>query len=83
MTNWRAISPPADDGDPDCWSTPDRARVARIIAEAQYRGLVAYINVLTAQSAFLSAIDQLAQSRQAAAQDLVVVYKAAAGGWQE
>ena len=45
-------------------------------------GIDPYINVLTAQSAFLTAQDQLAQSRQAAAEDLVSLYKALGGGWQ-
>jgi outer membrane protein TolC len=52
------------------------------ISEEQYRvGLVTFINVLTAQATLLTAQDQVAQSRQALAQDLVSVYKALGGGW--
>lgn len=59
------------------------AQSSETIALAQYRaGFVTYINVLTAQSAFLTAEDELAQSRQAAAEDLVSLYKALGGGWQ-
>jgi multidrug efflux system outer membrane protein len=58
------------------------ARSSERIAEQQYRaGLVTYLNVLTAQSTLLNAEDQLTQSRQALAQDLVSVYKALGGGW--
>ncbi|HEX3429605.1 MAG TPA: efflux transporter outer membrane subunit [Rhizomicrobium sp.] len=58
------------------------AQSSAAIAAAQYRaGLVTYVNVLTAQSTLLSAEDQMAQSREAAAQDLVSLYKALGGGW--
>lgn len=58
------------------------ARAALHIAEEQYRaGLVPFINVLNAQAALLSAQDQVAQSEQALAQNLVSVYKALGGGW--
>jgi outer membrane protein, multidrug efflux system len=44
---------------------------------------VTYVNVLTAQANALSAQDQLEQSRQALATDLVSLYKALGGGWLE
>jgi outer membrane protein, multidrug efflux system len=54
------------------------------LAREQYRaGLVTYVNVLTAQANALSAQDQLEQSRQELATDLVSLYKALGGGWQE
>jgi multidrug efflux system outer membrane protein len=54
------------------------------LARQQYRaGLVTYVNVLTAEANALSAQDQLEQSRQALATDLVSLYKALGGGWQE
>jgi outer membrane protein, multidrug efflux system len=54
------------------------------LARQQYRaGLVTYVNVLTAQANALSAQDQLEQSRQALATDLVSLYKALGGGWLE
>lgn len=58
------------------------ARSSLHIAEEQYKaGLVTFINVLTATSALLDAQDQVAQSEQALAQDLVSVYTALGGGW--
>lgn len=64
-------------------ATVKSAQSSEAIAAAQYRaGFVTYINVLSAQSTLLDAEDQLAQSRQAAAQDLVTLYKALGGGWQ-
>ncbi len=54
------------------------------IALQQYRaGLVTYVNVLTAEATELSARDQLEQSRQIFATDLISLYKALGGGWQE
>ncbi len=53
------------------------------IAEEQYRvGTVTFINVLTATTARLNADDQVAQSTQALAQDVVSIYKALGGGWR-
>jgi NodT family efflux transporter outer membrane factor (OMF) lipoprotein len=52
------------------------------LARSQYRaGIVTYVNVLTAQSSEQSARDQLAQSEQSLATDLVSLYKALGGGW--
>lgn len=54
------------------------------IAEQQYRaGLVTFINVLTATTTWLSAEDQVQQSDEALAQDLVSLYKALGGGWED
>jgi NodT family efflux transporter outer membrane factor (OMF) lipoprotein len=62
----------------------DASRSSSTIALQQYRaGLVTYVNVLTAQANELSARDQQEQSRQAFAADLVSLYKALGGGWQE
>ncbi|MDB6089569.1 MAG: Fis family transcriptional regulator [Gammaproteobacteria bacterium] len=52
------------------------------IAAEQYRaGLVTFINVLTASATLLNARDQVAQSQQTLAQNLVSLYKALGGGW--
>jgi multidrug efflux system outer membrane protein len=52
------------------------------IALQQYRvGIATYVNVLSAQSNYLTARDQLEQSRQAFVIDLVSLYKALGGGW--
>ena len=52
------------------------------IALQQYRvGIATYVNVLSAQSNYLTARDQLEQSRQAFIIDLVSLYKALGGGW--
>jgi len=62
----------------------EASRSASTIALQQYRaGLVTYVNVLTAQANELTARDQLEQSRQTFASDLVSLYKALGGGWQE
>jgi outer membrane protein TolC len=54
------------------------------IALQQYRaGLVTYVNVLSAQTNYLTARDQLEQSRQAYVIDLVSLYKALGGGWSD
>ena len=56
--------------------------LSAVLAENQYRaGLVTYLNVLTAQTTQLTAEDQLTQSRQQLAQNLVSLYKALGGGW--
>ncbi|MBV8537641.1 MAG: efflux transporter outer membrane subunit [Alphaproteobacteria bacterium] len=62
----------------------DSARSSERIALQQYRqGLVPFINVLTTETTLLNAQDQVVQSRQALAQDLVAVYKALGGGWSD
>lgn len=58
------------------------ARSSAQIALQQYRqGLVPFINVLTSETTLLDSEDEVVQSRQAFAQDLVSVYKALGGGW--
>jgi hypothetical protein len=50
---------------------------SEIIGAAQYRAVfVIYINALSVRFTLLDADDQLAQCRQTAARDLVVLYKA-------
>jgi multidrug efflux system outer membrane protein len=52
------------------------------LAEQQYRaGLVNFQSVLTASTAALNVQEQLAQSNQMLAQNLVSLYKALGGGW--
>jgi NodT family efflux transporter outer membrane factor (OMF) lipoprotein len=58
------------------------AQSSAVLAENQYRaGLVTYLNVLTAETTLLNAQDELTQSRQQLAQNLVSLYKALGGGW--
>jgi outer membrane protein, multidrug efflux system len=58
------------------------AQSSAVLAHNQYRaGLVTYLNVLTAETTLLSARDELTQSRQQLAQNLVSLYKALGGGW--
>jgi NodT family efflux transporter outer membrane factor (OMF) lipoprotein len=53
------------------------------LARSQYRaGTVTYVNVYNAQVSEQSARDQLAQSQQQLAIDLVSLYKALGGGWK-
>jgi outer membrane protein, multidrug efflux system len=64
------------------WESQAAANSSLHIAEEQYRaGLVTFINVLTASATLLNAQDQVAQSQQTLAQDLVSLYKALGGGW--
>jgi multidrug efflux system outer membrane protein len=54
------------------------------LAHSQYRaGTVTYVNVYNAEASEQSARDQLAQSQQALATDLISLYKALGGGWRE
>jgi outer membrane protein TolC len=56
---------------------------ALAIARAQYsQGLTDFINVLDAERNVFAAEDQLAQSTEMMATNLVGVYKALGGGWQ-
>jgi outer membrane protein, multidrug efflux system len=62
----------------------DSARAADDLSRTQYRaGLVPFSTVLTTEAALLSAEDTAAQNDSAAAQDVVVLYKALGGGWSE
>lgn len=60
------------------------ARNALSIARARYRdGVVDFLSVLYAQRTALLAEQQLAQSKAKVALDLVQLFKALGGGWQE
>ncbi len=60
------------------------ARNALGIARARYRdGVVDFLSVLYAQRTTLSAEQQLAQSKTKVALDLVQLFKALGGGWEE
>lgn len=69
----------------------DRLRAAASAAQdaadttaVRYRnGLVPFLDVLEARQASLSARDALAQAEAGAAQDVVALYKALGGGWDE
>ena len=53
------------------------------IAREQYgQGLTSFINVLDAERSLYQTQDQLAQSDQAVAQNLIALYKALGGGWE-
>jgi multidrug efflux system outer membrane protein len=53
------------------------------ISTDQYKqGIIDFLQVLDAQRQLLSAQDELAQSDQAIATDLVALYKALGGGWE-
>jgi outer membrane protein TolC len=52
------------------------------LSRQQYdAGLITYVTVLSAQAQYTSAQDQLMQSRQTLAQNLMSVFKALGGGW--
>jgi NodT family efflux transporter outer membrane factor (OMF) lipoprotein len=60
----------------------DSARDADDLARVQFRsGLVPFSTVLTTEAALLTAEDTAAQTDEAAAQDVVALYKALGGGW--
>ena len=53
------------------------------IAQAEYsNGLIDLLDVLEVQRNLYSAQDALAQSDQAVSSDLVAIYKALGGGWE-
>jgi multidrug efflux system outer membrane protein len=62
----------------------DTARGAAELSRAQYRaGLVPLSTVLTTEAALLSAEDTTAQNDATTVQDVVALYKALGGGWNE
>ncbi|HEX4533121.1 MAG TPA: TolC family protein, partial [Rhizomicrobium sp.] len=63
-------------------SAVETGRSSVALSKQQYNaGLVTYVNVLTSDQQYRQAQDQLVQSRQALAQDLISLYKALGGGW--
>lgn len=65
-------------------ASADAARDAADTTRVRYRhGLIAFTDVLETQQAWLSARDALVQAQAAAAQDVVALYKALGGGWDE
>ena len=57
---------------------------ARELAEIRYRqGLVTYLDVLDAQRTVLSAELQLVQTQRARLTDMVTLFKAVGGGWEQ
>lgn len=62
----------------------DAARSSTALVLQQYKvGTTAYVDVLTAQANELSIRDRLEQNSEAMATDLVSLYKALGGGWEE
>ncbi len=60
------------------------AQDARELAEIRYRqGLVTYLDVLDAQRTVLSAELQLVQTQRARLNDMVTLFKAIGGGWED
>ena len=60
----------------------ESAKFSIAIATQQFRvGTVTYVNVLAAEASELSVRNQLEQSRQVFATDLISLYKALGGGW--
>jgi NodT family efflux transporter outer membrane factor (OMF) lipoprotein len=61
-----------------------QSQIALNLAEEQYRqGLVDYLTVLNAQESYLSAQQSQAQSVQRLGTDLVTLYQALGGGWEQ
>ena len=60
-----------------------QAHIALNLAEDQYKqGLIDYLSVLNAQQALLSAQQNQAQSQERLGTDLVTLYQALGGGWE-
>ena len=60
------------------------AQAAEALGADRYRaGLAAFTPALAAQQAVVQAQDELAQAQDAQAQDLVALYRALGGGWDE
>lgn len=61
-----------------------QSKIALSLAEDQYKqGLVDYLTVLTAQQAYLAAQQSQAMSMQRLGTDLVTLYQALGGGWEQ
>ncbi|MDE2458088.1 MAG: efflux transporter outer membrane subunit [Rhodospirillales bacterium] len=61
-----------------------QSQIALGLAEEQYKeGLVDYLTVLNAQQAYLAAQQNQAESLQRLGTDLVTLYQALGGGWEE
>jgi multidrug efflux system outer membrane protein len=62
----------------------DSARAAADLSRGQYRaGLIPFSTVLTTEAALLSAQDTATQNAATTAQDVVALYKALGGGWDD
>jgi hypothetical protein len=58
--------------------------IGAVIAMKLYtEGETEFLNVLSAQRSLLNSEDALAQSTQAMAVDLIALYKALGGGWED
>jgi outer membrane protein TolC len=56
---------------------------AVLIARGQYKaGITTFLNVLQSENSLFQTQDKLAQSEQRLALDMVALYKALGGGWQ-
>ena len=58
-------------------------RAVELSNQLYTRGLGDFLNVLDAERSLYAAQDSLAQSEQAVSVDLVAVYKALGGGWEQ
>ena len=58
-------------------------KAAKLATELYTQGHTGFLNVLSAQRALYSSEDSLAQSNQAMAVQLITLYKALGGGWEE
>jgi outer membrane protein TolC len=68
----------------DLQSAVETAHSSVTLAQQQYRvGVVNYVSVFTNEQQFRQAQDQMLQSRQALSQDLIALYKALGGGWND
>jgi NodT family efflux transporter outer membrane factor (OMF) lipoprotein len=64
-------------------SVDENKRAYDLAGELYSKGLTDFLNVVNAQSALYQAQDQLAQSRLTVTTDVIALYKALGGGWEE
>ena len=82
-TRW-SPTPPSSAGSPPCSSSSTRPGAVATLADARYRsGLAAYIDVLDATRREHDAEQALSQSTVTASTNLVALFKALGGGWDD
>jgi len=57
-------------------------RAVSLAQQLNSAGVVDFLNVLTSEQSLYTSEDQLAQSEQTVARNLVALYKALGGGWE-
>jgi outer membrane protein TolC len=64
-------------------SVDANTRAVSLAKQLNQAGVLDFLDVLTAQQTLFTAQDQLSQSQQMVATDLVALYKSLGGGWED